>query len=88
MKIHPIEALWDNPGFFLALALALLLDCIVSAREVPAGPQVRTSVREKNSQVCQLPTNDNRPGGTVSTFFYTILAPHLESVGQNMNQRN
>ncbi|KAJ7212734.1 hypothetical protein C8J57DRAFT_1256318 [Mycena rebaudengoi] len=42
-----MEALRDIPGFFLALALALLLDCILSARAAPTGPQVRTSVRDK-----------------------------------------
>ncbi|KAF8177301.1 hypothetical protein K438DRAFT_1770073 [Mycena galopus ATCC 62051] len=42
MNINPMEALWDNPGLFHALTLALLLDCILSAREAPTGPQVRT----------------------------------------------
>ncbi|KAJ7257376.1 hypothetical protein C8J57DRAFT_1235092 [Mycena rebaudengoi] len=46
-KTHPMEALRDIPGFFLALSLALLLDWILSAREAPTGPQVRTSVRDK-----------------------------------------
>ncbi|KAJ6459309.1 hypothetical protein C8R45DRAFT_942335 [Mycena sanguinolenta] len=48
MKIHPMEALRDIPGFFLDLALGLLLDCILSAREAPTGPHVRTSVRDKS----------------------------------------
>jgi hypothetical protein len=43
-----MEALRDIPGFFLDLALALLLDCILSAREAPTGPQVRKSVRDKS----------------------------------------
>jgi predicted PolB exonuclease-like 3'-5' exonuclease len=69
-----------------------LLDCILSAREALAGPWVRTSVRDKSvrdkhSQVCQLPKNDNRPNGKVSTFFYNILVPNLASVDQNMNQK-
>ncbi|KAJ7869929.1 hypothetical protein B0H14DRAFT_2571602 [Mycena olivaceomarginata] len=82
-----MEALRDIPGFFLALALALLLDCILSAREVPTGPQVRTSVRDKSvrdksvrdkhSQVCQVPKNDDQPDGTAFTAFYIILAPHF-----------
>ncbi|KAJ6559697.1 hypothetical protein B0H19DRAFT_1069432 [Mycena capillaripes] len=42
-----MEALRDIPGFFLALALALLLDCILSAPEALTGPQVRTSVRDR-----------------------------------------
>jgi hypothetical protein len=75
-------ALRDIPGFFLALALALLLDCILSAREAPTGPQVRTSVRDKSvrdkhSQVCQVPKNDDRPDGTAFIFFYIILAPYF-----------
>ena len=32
--------------------------------------------------MCQLPTNNNQPNGTVSTL-YNILAPYLASVGQN-----
>jgi hypothetical protein len=77
-----MEALRDIPGFFLALALALLLDCILSAREAPTGPQVRTSVRDKSvrdkhSQVCQVPKNDDRPDGTAFIFFYIILAPYF-----------
>ncbi|KAJ7280960.1 hypothetical protein C8J57DRAFT_1220236 [Mycena rebaudengoi] len=73
-----MEALLDIPGFFLALALALLLDCVLSAREAPTGPQVRTSVRDKSvrdkhSQVCQVPENDNRLDGTAYTFFFNIF---------------
>ncbi|KAJ7263285.1 hypothetical protein C8J57DRAFT_1231162 [Mycena rebaudengoi] len=77
-----MEALLDIPGFFLALALVLLLNCILSAREAPTGPQVRTSVRDKSfrdksvrdkhSQVFQVPKNDNRFDGTAFTFFFNI----------------
>ncbi|KAJ7859629.1 hypothetical protein B0H14DRAFT_2577061 [Mycena olivaceomarginata] len=40
-----------NPYSSEALVLVLLLDCILSACEAPTGPQVRTSVRDENSQV-------------------------------------
>jgi hypothetical protein len=33
-----MEALWNISGFFPALPLAQLLDCILSAREALAGP--------------------------------------------------
>jgi hypothetical protein len=45
-----MEALRAILGFSLALVLALLLNCVLSAREALTGPQVRESVRDKNSR--------------------------------------
>ncbi|KAJ7278714.1 hypothetical protein C8J57DRAFT_1573341 [Mycena rebaudengoi] len=81
-KTHPMEALRDIPGFSLALSLALLLDWILSAREAPTGPQVRTSVRDKP----KYKSKDESKGVDFKNY-NTIRCTKAKDVGSVQGQR-
>ncbi|KAJ7240974.1 hypothetical protein C8J57DRAFT_1245092 [Mycena rebaudengoi] len=81
-KTHPMEALRDIPGFFLALSPALLLDWILSAREAPTGPQVRTSVRDKP----KYKSKDESQGVDFKNY-NTIRCTKAKGVGSVQGQR-